>query len=124
MSCELKRQAMQTTQAKQHKPAGQAIHVGELYGKVGASGSPATVYHVLAIHKQGITLQNMDNPLSQFDTTVEKLAASGYVKLSETPYVNLELPRKKKSSPLKLTRCPFTLDVFAERADFERPQRL
>lgn len=97
------------------------IHVGELYGKPDANGKPATLYHVLAIHKQGITLQNMDNPLSQFETTAEKLLLSGYVRLSQTPYVNLQQSGKKKSQQHKLKRCPYTHDIFADRADCERP---
>lgn len=97
------------------------IHVGELYGKPDSSGKPGVIYHVLAISKQGITLQNMDNPLSQFESTAEKLLQSGYVRLSQTPYVNLQQTGKRKSAQHKLKRCPFTLDVFAERADCERP---
>jgi hypothetical protein len=98
------------------------IHVGELYGKPDTAGHIATLYHVLAIHKQGITLQNMDNPLSQFETTAEKLLQSGYIRLSQTPYVNLQHTGKRKSAQQKLKRCPYTTDIFAERADYERPQ--
>lgn len=99
------------------------IHVGELYGKPDADGHIAVLYHVLAVHKQGITLQNMDNPLSQFETTASKLLQSGYIRLSQTPYVNLQQANKrKKNAATKLTRCPFTTDIFAERADSERPQ--
>ncbi|MFQ6334126.1 hypothetical protein [Methylophilus sp. 3sh_L] len=110
---------MQTNPAE--TPLG--IHVGELYGKPDAAGHIAVLYHVLAIHKQGITLQNMDNPLSQFETTAEKLLQSGYLRLSQTPYVNLQhTGKRKKSASNKLTRCPYTTDIFAERADSERPQ--
>ncbi len=106
----------------QHIPHSQAdIHVGELYGKPAANGQSQTIYHVLDVHKHGITLQNMDNPLSQFETTVEKLMQSGYVRLSQTPYVNLQPSGKRKAIQNKLKRCPFTLDIFAERADCERP---
>lgn len=98
------------------------IHVGELYGKPDATGKTATIYHVLAVHKHGITLQNMDNPLSQFDTTVSKLLQSGYIRLSQTPYVNLQHTGKRKTTTAKLKRCPFTTDIFAQRADSERPQ--
>ncbi|HEY0907282.1 MAG TPA: hypothetical protein VGE17_08765 [Methylophilus sp.] len=97
------------------------IHVGELYGKPDTTGKAAAIYHVLAIQKQTITLQNMDNPLSQFDTTAEKLLQSGYVRLSQTPYVNLQHTSKRKAAQLKLMRCPYTTDIFAERADCERP---
>lgn len=98
------------------------IHVGELYGKPDVSGQTRTIYHVIAVHKQGITLQNMDNPLSQFETTASKLLQSGYVRLSQTPYVNLSHSGKRKNSTTKLKRCPYTLDCFADRADCERPQ--
>ncbi|HSI45750.1 MAG TPA: hypothetical protein VK950_06205 [Methylophilus sp.] len=101
-----------------------AIHVGELYGKPVMSGQTSVIYHVVAVHKQGITLQNMDNPLSQFETTEHKLLQSGYVRLSQTPYVNLAQTNKRKSLQSKLTRCPFTLDIFADRADCERPQHI
>ncbi len=97
------------------------VHVGELYGKVSATGLPSTVYHVLAVNKQGILLQNMDNPLSQFETTQAKLKQSGYIKLSETPYVNLAVSQKRKTKSTTLKRCPYTFDIFANRADYERP---
>jgi len=99
------------------------IHVGELYGKPAAPGQTSAIYHVVAVHKLGITLQNMDNPLSQFETTASKLLQSGYVRLSQTPYVNLAHTGKRKNSATnKLKRCPYTTDFFADRADCERPQ--
>jgi hypothetical protein len=98
------------------------IHVGELYGKPAMPGQTSVIYHVVAIHKLGITLQNMDNPLSQFETTEKKLLQSGYIRLSQTPYVNLAQNSKRKNSESKLKRCPYTLDIFADRADCERPQ--
>ncbi|HSI44969.1 MAG TPA: hypothetical protein VK950_02230 [Methylophilus sp.] len=103
-------------------PSSSEIHVGELYGKPAASGQPSVIYHVVAVHKLGITLQNMDNPLSQFETTEKKLLQSGYIRLSQTPYVNLSQSNKRKNSQAKLKRCPYTLDIFADRADCERPQ--
>lgn len=103
-------------------PSSSEIHVGELYGKPAMPGQTSMIYHVVAIHKQGITLQNMDNPLSQFETTEQKLLQSGYVRLSQTPYVNLSQSNKRKNTQSKLTRCPYTLDIFADRADCERPQ--
>ena len=99
------------------------IHVGELYGKPAAPGQTSAIYHVIAVHKLGITLQNMDNPLSQFETTASKLLQSGYVRLSQTPYVNLvQTAKRKQHANLKLKRCPYTLDIFADRADCERPK--
>lgn len=97
------------------------IHVGELYGKPAVSDQTSAIYHVVGVHKLGITLQNMDNPLSQFETTASKLLQSGYVRLSQTPYVNLQQAGKRKAAQLKLKRCPYTTDFFAERADYERP---
>ncbi len=98
------------------------VHVGELYGKPADSGQNSAIYHVVAVSKQCITLQNMDNPLSQFDTTTHKLQQSGYIRLSQTPYVNLQASGKRKAATQKLKRCPYTLDIFADRADSERPQ--
>lgn len=99
------------------------IHAGELYGKLDIKGRASAIYHVIAVHKQGITLQNMDNPLSQFETTASKLLQSGYVRLSQTPYVNLaQTSKRKNNASSKLKRCPYTHDFFAERADCERPQ--
>jgi hypothetical protein len=103
-------------------PTSSAIHVGELYGKPAMPGQTSVIYHVVAVHKQGITLQNMDNPLSQFETTEKKLLQSGYVRLSQTPYVNLAQTGKRKNLKSNLKRCPYTLDIFADRADCERPQ--
>ncbi len=96
------------------------IHVGELYGKADASPASKSVYHVLQVQKNTITLQNIDNPLSQFETTAEKLLTSGYVRLSQTPYINLNT-LKHKATKTKLKRCPYTLDIFEARADSERP---
>jgi hypothetical protein len=106
----------------QSTPTSSAIHVGELYGKPAMPGQISVIYHVVAVHKQGITLQNMDNPLSQFETTEKKLLQSGYVRLSQTPYVNLAQTGKRKNLQATLKRCPYTLDIFADRADCERPQ--
>lgn len=96
------------------------IHVGELYGKSDANQAPKSVYHVLQVQKSTITLQNVDNPLSQFETTAEKLLTSGYVRLSQTPYVNLD-SHKRNTTKTKIKRCPYTLDIFEARADSERP---
>lgn len=97
------------------------IHVGELYGKENPNQTIKTVYHVLQVQKNTITLQNIDNPLSQFETTKEKLLTSGYVRLSQTPYVNLA-SSKHKTTKTKIKRCPYTLDIFEARADSERPR--
>lgn len=96
------------------------IHVGELYGKADASPASKSVYHVLQVQKNTVTLQNIDNPMSQFETTAEKLNSAGYVRLSQTPYINLA-NLKNKTAKTKLKRCPYTLDIFEARADSERP---
>lgn len=105
----------------QSSPSSSEIHVGELYGKPTTAGQVGAIYHVIAVHKLGVTLQNMDNPLSQFETTITKLLQSGYIRLSQTPYVNLATVSKRKNNQSKLKRCPYTLDIFADRADCERP---
>ncbi|GAB7562997.1 hypothetical protein LG202_10360 [Methylobacillus methanolivorans] len=95
------------------------IHAGEIYGK--QTGSKFVMYNVLKVGKQSITLQNIDNPLSLFETTPAKLQASGYVRISQTPYVNMQVTGKKRKSMRNPTRCPLTLDFLEERADSERP---
>jgi hypothetical protein len=42
--------------------------------------------------------------------------------ISQTPYINLNASRTKKSKAAKKpTRCPLTLDFLEARADSERP---
>ena len=80
------------------------------------------MYNVLKAAKGIITLQNIDNPLSLFESTPEKLVSSGYVRISQTPYINTEITgSKKKKTAKKPTRCPYTLDFLEARADSERP---
>ena len=59
------------------------IYTGEIYGK--QTAAKFTMYNVLKVSKAIVTLQNIDNPLSLFETTAEKLASSGYVRISQTP---------------------------------------
>jgi len=96
------------------------IHTGEIYGK--QTANKFVMYNVLKITKQIVTLQNIDNPLSLFETTEQKLASSGYIRVSQTPYIDLKVttPKRKKAAR-KPTRCPLTLDFLEERADSERP---
>jgi len=96
------------------------IHTGEIYGK--QTANKFVMYNVLKITKQIVTLQNIDNPLSLFETTEQKLASSGYIRVSQTPYIDLKAttPKRKKAAR-KPTRCPLTLDFLEERADSERP---
>jgi hypothetical protein len=102
------------------------VLTGEIYGK--QTSSKFVMYNVLKVSKakkyseEVVTLQNIDNPLSLFETTAQKLASSGYVRISQTPYINTEISgAKKKKAIKKPTRCPFTLDFLEARADSERP---
>lgn len=97
-----------------------AINTGEIYGK--QSGAKFVMYSVLKVKKDIITLQNIDNPLSLFETTAHKLHASGYLRISQTPYIQTgPAAGKKKKAIRKPTRCPYTLDFLEDRADSERP---
>ncbi len=96
------------------------VYTGEIYGK--QTSSKFVMYNVLKVSKSAITLQNIDNPLSLFETTAQKLVSSGYVRISQTPYINTEVTSAKKKKAIKRpTRCPYTLDFLEARADSERP---
>ena len=96
------------------------VHSGEIYGK--KTSNKFVMYNVLKVSKSIITLQNIDNPLSLFETTAQKLASSGYIRISQTPYINTKMTgAKKKKIAKKPTRCPYTLDFLEARADSERP---
>ena len=96
------------------------IQIGEIYGK--QTANKFVMYNVLKISKQLVTLQNIDNPLSLFETTEQKLASLGYIRVSQTPYIDLTpATAKRKRAAKKPTRCPLTLDFLEERADSERP---
>ncbi|MGQ0442323.1 MAG: hypothetical protein ACT4OH_02590 [Methylophilaceae bacterium] len=83
------------------------------------------MYAVLKVSKAVITLQNIDNPLSLFETTAQKLSASGYVRISQTPYIDLKSSTLKKRKAIrKPARCPYTLDFLEQRADSQRPTAL
>ncbi len=102
------------------------VHTGEIYGK--QTTTKFVMYNVLKvttskgiIHKI-VTLQNIDNPLSLFETTAQKLASSGYVRISQTPYIDLQASSSKRRIAVKKpTRCPLTFDFLEERADSQRP---
>jgi hypothetical protein len=96
------------------------IHIGEIYGK--QTTAKFVMYNVLKISKAVVTLQNIDNPLSLFETTAQKLASSGYIRISQTPFIDLEAttPKRRKAAK-KPTRCPLTVDFLEERADSQRP---
>jgi hypothetical protein len=102
------------------------IHTGEIYGK--QTAAKFVMYNVLKVSKakiiseQIVTLQNIDNPLSLFETTEQKLNSSGYIRISQTPYIDLAAATpKRRKAVRKPTRCPFTLDFLEARADSERP---
>jgi hypothetical protein len=102
------------------------IHTGEIYGK--QTASKFVMYNVLKVSKatrstqEVVTLQNIDNPLSLFETTAQKLASSGYIRISQTPYIDLEAATsKRRKAAKKPTRCPLTFDFLEDRADSERP---
>jgi hypothetical protein len=102
------------------------ILTGEIYGK--QTSAKFVMYNVLKVskskgrHEDILTLQNIDNPLSLFETTAQKLVSSGYIRISQTPYINTEITgAKKKKAYKKPTRCPYTLDFLEARADSERP---
>ena len=103
---------------------------GEIYAK--QTLSKFVMYNVLKVSSaingkiQAVTLQNIDNPLSLFETTAQKLASSGYVRISQTPYFNMAINTtasgvKQKKVAKKPLRCPYTIDFLKARADYERP---
>lgn len=96
------------------------IHTGEIYGR--QTSSKFVMYNVIKVHKGVVTLQNIDNPLSQFDTTEHKLLTAGYVRISQTPFIETGATSAKQRKALrKPTRCPYTLDFLEARADNQRP---
>jgi hypothetical protein len=98
------------------------IHTGEVYGK--QTSNRFVMYNVLKVTKANVTLQNIDNPLSLFETTAQKLSSSGYVRISQTPYIELSKTKAKsqrRKASIKVKRCPHTLDFLESRADSERP---
>ena len=102
------------------------VHTGEIYGK--QTSAKFVMYNVLKVVKtkslreEVLTLQNIDNPLSLFETTAQKLVSSGYVRISQTPYIDLTAATTKKLKAVrKPMRCPLTFDFLESRADSERP---
>lgn len=96
------------------------IQTGEIYGK--QTNAKFVMYSVLKVAKGIVTLQNIDNPLSLFETTGQKLFSAGYIRISQTPYINPNITgTKKRKAARKPTRCPHTLDFIEDRADNQRP---
>ncbi len=99
------------------------IQAGEIYGR--QSKQQFVMYNVIKVNKHAVVLQNIDNPLSQFETTHQKLSRNGYIRVSQTPYVDsASIKPKKKKKKVKLNRCPYTVDFIAARADTEKPAPL
>ncbi len=102
------------------------INQGEIYGK--KTTSKFVMYKVFKVSKakgiseEVVTLQNIDNPLSLFETTGKKLAASGYIRISQTPYIDLvsATPKRRKAAK-KPNRFPLTFEFLEERADSKKP---
>lgn len=102
------------------------VQTGEIYGK--QTADKLVMYNVLKVSKSNgakqeiVTLQNIDNLLSLFETTAQKLVKAGYILISQTPYIDLNVTTlKKRKAAKKPTRCPLTLDFLEDRADSERP---
>ena len=96
------------------------IQAGEIYGK--QTNAKFVMYSVLKVAKGIVTLQNIDNPLSLFETTGQKLSSAGYIRISQTPYINSNITgAKKRKAARKPMRCPHTLDFIEDRADNQRP---
>jgi hypothetical protein len=97
------------------------VQAGEIYGK--RHGGKLVMYSVTKVSKKSIILQNINNPLSLFETSAEKLEQSGYERISQTPYIDTTTPRskKRKAARRRPTRCPYTMDFLAGRADCEKP---
>jgi len=96
------------------------VQIGEIYGK--QTSAKFVMYNVIKVNQSLVTLQNIDNPLSTFEITTLKLASSAYIRLSQTPFIDLEAttPKRRKAAK-KPTRCPLTFDFLEERADSQRP---
>lgn len=102
------------------------IQTGEIYGK--QTTNKFVMYNVIKVSKDKnakqvlVTLQNIDNPLSFFEATTQKLAATGYIRISQTPFIDLASTTAKRSKAAKKpNRCPLTFDFLEARADSERP---
>ena len=102
------------------------IHTGEIYGK--QTANKFVMYNVVKVSKEKntnqalVTLQNIDNPLSFFEATTQKLAATGYIRISQTPFIDLvPTTAKRNKAARKPSRCPLTYDFLEARADSERP---
>lgn len=97
------------------------VHIGETWAKQLKDG--ARLYLVLDADDTGwVKLQNIDTPSSVFETTADKIIASGYFLISQQPYVDLGRHKRGQTS-LKPRRCPRTVDFLEGRPDCEPPFR-
>lgn len=95
------------------------VHVGETWAK--KLKDSTRLYLVLEADTAGhLMLQNIAVPSSVFASTADKMLASGYFLVSQTPYVDIARARRSKYA-LPPKRCPHTLDIFEGRADREPP---
>jgi len=85
------------------------IQPGEIYGK--QYNQQFVMYHVIKVKKDAVTLQNIDNPLSQFETTHHKLSRPGYIRISQTPYVDRKPIKQKNTKHTKISRIPFPVEL-------------
>ena len=81
------------------------VHIGEVYAK--QTTSKLVMYNVLKVKRSVVTLQNIDNPLSLFDITAQKLSRSGYVRVSQKPYIDTSA-KKAKTKRSKALQKPMT----------------
>jgi hypothetical protein len=100
------------------------VYVGEIYAK--HSTAKFVMYNVLKVqktkHEVTVTLQNIDNPLSLFETTSDKLSHAGYIRISQTPFIDLQAKSSKRRLAVKKPqRCPLTYDFLEARADSQKP---
>lgn len=96
------------------------VQIGEIYGK--QTSAKFIMYNVQKVTKGIVFLQNIDNPLSLFEITTQKLSSAGYIRISQTPFIDLEASTPKRRKATKNpTRCPLTFDFLEERADSQRP---
>ena len=106
------------------------VLTGEIYGK--QTAAKFVMYLVLKVTKtkgilnEIVTLQNIDNPLSLFETSAQKLSNSGYTRISQSPYIDLQAATGKRRKAVKKhlfkpKRCPLTYDFLEDRADSQKP---
>lgn len=95
------------------------VHAGETWAKNLKDGT--RLYLVLEADSAGnLLLQNIAMPASVFRTSADKMIASGYFLVSQTPYVDLARAKRAKHV-YKPNRCPHTVDFIEGRPDSQVP---